>query len=328
MTSIILDLAVGSRLDIADAHQIGAAAIDAGVSAIRVLDGAADDVLDPTAVAAYLAVRVPDLRWIVEAPTTHNAPYNLARRVLSLDRATAGRAGLALRAGGGDQVSDAATWDTAAFDTPTSDPATLAMAVPNREATGRRSRWAEYAHVLTDLWQTFPVTALLGDQATGVFADTDLISPIGHEGDFYRIAGPLDGPSSAQGRPVLLADARDELAWEDVAALADVLVVSREQAPVASWRLAAALDQVGRRREEVAVLGRADMTGSAFAPWTARELADWAESYALDGLELVIDGDREEILTLLRALGPWPRPAPAATLREALGLPKLERASA
>jgi alkanesulfonate monooxygenase SsuD/methylene tetrahydromethanopterin reductase-like flavin-dependent oxidoreductase (luciferase family) len=353
MTSIILDLAVGSRLDVADAHQIAAAAVDAGVSAIRILDGAADEVLDPTAVAAYLAVRVPELRWIVEAPTTHNAPYNLARRVLSLDHATAGRAGLALRAGDGDEVSDAAGWydatsDTSTFDTPTPDtatlttttltpttlttttltPTTLTTTIPDREATGRRSRWAEYAHVLTDLWQSFPTAALLGDQAAGVFADTDLISPIAHEGGFYRIAGPLDGPSSVQGRPVLLADARDELAWEDVAALADVLVVSREQAPIASWRLAAALEQVGRRREEVAVLGRADMTGSAFAPWTARELADWAASHALDGLELVIDGDREEILTLLRALGPWPHPAPAATLRQALGLPELAGASA
>lgn len=300
-TSILLDLAVGSRLDVADAYEIAAAARDVGVTAIRFLDGAADEVLDPTAVVAYLAGRIPELRWIVEVPTTHNAPYNLARRVLSLDRATAGRAGLALRAGGGDEVSEAV--------------------IPAR-ATGHEHRWAEYARVLTGLWESFPAPALLGDQAAGVFADTDLIKPIDHEGRFYRVAGPLDGPSSAQGRPVLVADARDDLDWADVAALADVLVAPGEQLPVAARRLTAALEKVGRRREEVALLGRVDLTGSAFAPWTADELADWAASHALDGFELVIDGNRQEILALLRALGPWARPAPEATLRSALGLPE------
>jgi alkanesulfonate monooxygenase SsuD/methylene tetrahydromethanopterin reductase-like flavin-dependent oxidoreductase (luciferase family) len=308
MTSIILDLAVGSSLDVADASEIAAAAHDAGVTAVRLLDGATDEVLDPTAVAAYLAGRIPALRWIVEAPTTHNAPYNLARRVLSLDRATAGRSGLVLRTGDGDEVSEAA--------------------VPDRQAAGRQRRWAEYARVLTGLWESFPAAALLGDQAEGVFADTDLIKPISHEGSFYRVAGPLDGPSSPQGRPVLVADARDELDWADAAALADVLIVSRQQAPAAAARLAAALERVGRRREEVALLGRADLTGSAFAPWTADELADWSASHALDGLELVIGGNRTEILGLLRALGPWPRPAPEATLRTALGLPELVGASA
>ena len=307
MTSIILDLTVGSRLDVADAHEIAAAAADAGVAAVRLLDGTADEVLDPTAVAAYLAGRIPESRWIVEAPTTGNAPYNLARRVLSLDRAGSGRTGLVLRAGYGDEVSDL-----------------LASDVPNPDGrpADRPRRWAEYARVLTGLWESFPAAALLGDQASGVFADTGLIRPIEHEGSRYRVAGPLDGPSSPQGRPVLVADARDELDWPDVAALADVLVVPQDQAAAAASRLADALEGAGRRRREVVLLGRADMTGSAFAPWTARELADWAQSQALDGIELGIDGDRAEILALLRALGPWRQPASGASLRAALGLPE------
>ena len=249
-TSIILDLAVGTRLDITDAYEIASAAADAGVSAVRVLAGAADEVLDPTAVAEYLAGRIPELRWIVEAPTTHTTPYNLARRVLSLDRATEGGSGLALRAAGGGEVATTAVTNAAVTN----------AAVTGRETGGRGRRWAEYARALIGLWENSPEAGLLGDQ----------------------VVGTLDGPSSAQGRPVLIADARDELEWEDVAALADVLVVSREQAPVAAWRFAAALERVGRRRAEVAVLGRADMTGSAFAPWTARELAEWAASRVSD----------------------------------------------
>ncbi|MFE2179887.1 hypothetical protein ACFXB5_04615, partial [Streptomyces sp. NPDC059455] len=109
--TIVLDLAVGSSLSVADAIEIAAAARDTGVTAVRLLDGGPDDVLDPTVVAAHLAGRFPESHWIVDAPTTHNAPYNLARRVLSLDRATAGRSGLALRAGDGDEVSEATAPD-------------------------------------------------------------------------------------------------------------------------------------------------------------------------------------------------------------------------
>ncbi|MFD0647892.1 hypothetical protein ACFQ2Y_03460 [Streptomyces malaysiensis subsp. malaysiensis] len=86
--TIVLDLAVGSSRSAADAIEIASVARDTGVTAVRLLDGDPDDVLDTTVVAAHLAGRFPESHWIVDAPTTHNAPYNLARRVLSLDRAT------------------------------------------------------------------------------------------------------------------------------------------------------------------------------------------------------------------------------------------------
>ncbi|PNG94651.1 LLM class flavin-dependent oxidoreductase [Streptomyces malaysiensis] len=301
--TIVLDLAVGSSRSAADAIEIAAVARDTGVTAVRLLDGDPDDVLDTTVVAAHLAGRFPESHWIVDAPTTHNAPYNLARRVLSLDRATGGRTGLALRAGDGDEVSEAT--------------------VPDRTATARHRRWAEYAGVLTGLWESFPAAALLGDQATGVFAESTLIKPIDHEGRFYRVAGPLDGPSSPQGRPVLVADARDDLDWADVVAKADAVVVSRAQAPEAAARLAEAFERVGRRRADIAVLGRVELPADdTTAERTATRLADWAERYDFDGLELVPTGDHDRLLALLRALVPRLGPSGGATLRAALGLPE------
>ncbi|AXG80914.1 LLM class flavin-dependent oxidoreductase [Streptomyces paludis] len=303
-TAIVLDLTVGVSLSVPEAAEIAAVARDTGVSAVRLLDGAPDDVLDTTPVAAYLAARFPELGWIVDSPTTHNAPYNLARRVLSLDRATAGRTGLALRAGDGDEVSEAAA--------------------PDATAGERHRRWAEYADVLTRLWESFPATALLGDQAAGVFAQDTLIKPIDHEGRFYRVAGPLDGPSSPQGRPVLVADARDDLDWNDVVAVADAVVVPRDRTPEAAARLAEALERAGRPRREVALLRRVELPADdTDAAATAAELADWTARHAFDGLELAPTGDPGRIPALLRALVPRLNPSAGPTLRAALGLPEL-----
>ncbi|WP_063729572.1 LLM class flavin-dependent oxidoreductase [Streptomyces sp. RTd22] len=302
--AIILDLTVGSSLSVAEALEVAAVARDTGVAAIRLLDGGPDEVLDATAVAAYLAGRLPELSWIVDAPTTHNAPYNLARRVLSLDRATAGRSGLALRAGDGDEVSEAT--------------------VPDRTATARPGRWAEYAGILTGLWESFPAAALLGDQTTGVFAEDTLITPIGHEGRYYCVAGPLDGPPSPQGRPVLVADSRDGLDWPDVAGLADAVIITEAQASEATARLTEALGRTGRQRAGISVLGRVELpTSVADAERIATELADWAARHAFDGLALVPTGGKEQILSALRGLVPQLEPLSGETLRAALGLPEL-----
>jgi alkanesulfonate monooxygenase SsuD/methylene tetrahydromethanopterin reductase-like flavin-dependent oxidoreductase (luciferase family) len=204
----VVQLAVGpGALSLADADTVAGVAREAGV-VLRLVAGH----LDPTVVAGYLAGRHPGLELLVDIPTTHNAPYNTARRVLSLDRATGGRVGVVLRTGDGDDVSDAVA--------------------PDRTATDRAERWAEYASILTRLWESFPREALVGDQENAVVADDTLIRPISHTGRFYRVAGPLDGPSSVRGRPEIAAadpEVRDS-PWADL--VLDVLdVLDDEAAP-------------------------------------------------------------------------------------------------
>lgn len=302
--AVILDLAIGSDLSVPEAADVVVAARDAGVSAIRLLDGSAGQLLDPSTVASYLAPRLADVHWIVDAPTTHNAPYNLARRILALDRATAGRSGLVLRAGEGDEVS--------------------AATVPDPSASGRSQRWAEYAEVLTRLWESFPAAALLGDQAAGLLAEDSLIRGIAHEGSFYRVSGPLDGPSSPQGRPVLAAADMDQLDWASVAGAADVVVVNRAQAPAAQGALADALGRTGRKRAEIALVGRVAVTAAeASADNVAAELDEWATSMGLDGLELRPPDGRAGALTVAHNVLPRLQSSAGASLRAALGLPEL-----
>ncbi|MBL7253158.1 LLM class flavin-dependent oxidoreductase [Paractinoplanes lichenicola] len=260
--------------DLASAEAVAAAAERAGVAAIRLADAGA---IDPTVVAAYLAGRYPGVSYIPEVPTTHQAPYNVARRVLSLDRATGGRIGLALLAGDGDEVTDASA---------------VAGVPPDPIA-----RWAEYALVLTRLWESFPRTALIGDQEAGVVADDALIRPIGHEGAYYRVAGPLDGPSSVQGRPILVADL-GLLDATAAAAAADIVVVEPGRATEAHTALTEALTAAGRHRDDVVLLGRV-RAGDRIP----------LDEHGLDGVEL--EGDAAELIAALSA----------PTLRSVLGLP-------
>jgi alkanesulfonate monooxygenase SsuD/methylene tetrahydromethanopterin reductase-like flavin-dependent oxidoreductase (luciferase family) len=314
-TAVQLALAVGeptsqqadgpALVSLADAGTIAAVAEEVGVAAIRFVDGvAAGRTLDPTVVGAYLASIHGGVGYVAEIPTTHNAPYNAARRVLSLDRAAGGRVGVALRAGEGDEVTEAT--------------------VPDPTATDRAQRWTEYARVLTRLWESFPREALIGDQEAGLVVEDALIKPISHEGAFYRVAGPLDGPSSVQGRPVVVADlgALDATA---VAESADVVVVDRGRVAGADAALAAALRQAGRSRDDVALLGRIEVAldDPADAAALGDELRAWAAEHRLDGFELVPAGGAEAVVTVLRAL--VPRLVDAAvpsppTLRAALGL--------
>ncbi|MGW4965649.1 hypothetical protein ACWEPL_51235 [Nonomuraea sp. NPDC004186] len=313
-TAIQLALAVGeptgrrpggpALVSLSDAAVIAAVAEEVGVAAIRLIDGpddsgAAGRALDPTVVGAYLAGLHGGVGYIAEVPTTRNAPYNLARRVLSLDRATGGRSGVALRAGGGDEVSQATA--------------------PDPGATDPARRWTEYAHLLTRLWESFPRTALIGDQEAGIVVEDTRIRPIDHEGAFYRVAGPLDGPSSVQGRPVIVADL-GTLDATAVAESADVVVVDREQVADADAALTEALRRAGRSRKDVALLGRVEL--GLKGPATGDDLRAWAEEHRLDGFELVPTGGATAVIAALRALVPRPVSAPP-TLRAALGLPEL-----
>lgn len=297
--AIQLALAVGGEglLDLAAAGVIAAAAQEAGVAAIRLADRAsAGPALDPTVAASYLAARHGGVGWVPAVPTTGNAPYNAARRLLSLDRATGGRSGVALRPGHGDEVSE--------------------QVVPDPGATDPVRRWTEYARVLTRLWESFPRTALIGDQRAGVVVDDTLIHPIRHRGEFYRVAGPLDGPSSVQGRPVLVADL-GPLDVTAVAPSADVVVVDLKRAAGVDAALSQALRLAGRDRDAVALLGRVTVGRTDAAAGLAARLRAWADEYLLDGFELVPEGGADDVLAVIRALPPGP---PAPTLRAAFGL--------
>ncbi|MEV8376072.1 hypothetical protein AB0P21_25255 [Kribbella sp. NPDC056861] len=67
----------------------------------------------------------------------------------------------------------------------------------------------------------------------------------------------------------------------------DLVAVSEAASVGADARLRTALDRVGRRREEVALLGRVEVSAGDATRKTAHRLNEWADRENLDGFELV-----------------------------------------
>lgn len=141
--------------------------------------------LEPTLVLTAIAMATTHLGLVATASTTYNDPYNLARRLASLDLISGGRAGWNI-------VTTADASSARKFG----QPDVLAHAERYRRAD-------EFATVVKALWNSWEDTALIGDAATGRFADTSKLHAVHHAGEFFQVDGILNQPRSAQGHPVL-----------------------------------------------------------------------------------------------------------------------------
>jgi alkanesulfonate monooxygenase SsuD/methylene tetrahydromethanopterin reductase-like flavin-dependent oxidoreductase (luciferase family) len=137
--------------------------------------------IDPTIAAITLAHLTEQVGLIVAAAPHRDHPYNLARRLATIDHASHGRVGLLI-----------ADHDASA---PAGSPWT----------TTAPAEAAEDAVVaIRDLLRSFPVDAVVGDKTSGVFAESHRIVAIDHQGAF-DITGPLQVPTGPQVWPPVLA---------------------------------------------------------------------------------------------------------------------------
>jgi alkanesulfonate monooxygenase SsuD/methylene tetrahydromethanopterin reductase-like flavin-dependent oxidoreductase (luciferase family) len=137
--------------------------------------------VDPTIAAITLAHLTTQVGLIVAAAPQRDHPYNLARRLASIDHASGGRVGLLV--GSSDASAPAGSPWTA------SDPADAA---------------ADAVVAMRELWRSFPIDTVIGDRDTGVVAESHRIVAIDHHGAF-EISGPLQVPTGPQLWPPVLA---------------------------------------------------------------------------------------------------------------------------
>jgi N-acetyl-S-(2-succino)cysteine monooxygenase len=138
---------------------------------------------DPLELLAALSRSTSRIGLIATASTTYTAPYDLARRLATIDHLSGGRAGwniVTTRYAGA-----AGNFGLAAHP----DPA------------DRYARAEEFVDVVTRLWESWDADAVVADQEKGVWADTDLIRPVDFHGRFFDVSGALTLPRSPQGRP-------------------------------------------------------------------------------------------------------------------------------
>ena len=118
--------------------------------------------------------------------TTYYTPFHVARTFATLDHLSGGRA----------------AWNVV---TSVNDSEAQNYGMKEvLEHDARYDRADEFLEATTGLWDTWEDDALVLDRASGTFADPDKVHELNYEGDWFSVRGPLTGPRSPQGRPVLL----------------------------------------------------------------------------------------------------------------------------
>ena len=130
--------------------------------------------LEPFTLLSALAASTTHLGLIGTASTTYSEPYNLARQFAGLDHVSGGRAGWNIVTTGAPGAAQNFGLD----EHPTH--------------ADRYERADGFLDVVTALWDSWEDDAVVGDQRTGHYADTDRIHRIDHVGPHFSVRGPLN----------------------------------------------------------------------------------------------------------------------------------------
>ncbi|WP_067676922.1 NtaA/DmoA family FMN-dependent monooxygenase [Nocardia miyunensis] len=155
--------------------------------------------LDPIVLFTALAARVPDIGFVITASSSYNSPYNLARRLASLDHISGGRV----------------IWNVVSSFNP--DIAANFGAAPLPPRAERYRRADEFVEVVRQLWGSWNLHAIDDPARPGdPLWDGHTATPIDHHGEFFDVRGPLNVPAGPQGYP-LIAQAGGSPAGIDLA---------------------------------------------------------------------------------------------------------------
>jgi FMN-dependent oxidoreductase (nitrilotriacetate monooxygenase family) len=165
----------------------------ADVAGTPMIDGKVDDTVewgvawprhDPLPMAIAMAGVTKHLGFVTTMSMTYHHPFNVARLYSSIDHVTGGRIAYNAVVSGFPQEAQNFGYDT----------------TPDHEWRYRRAE--EFQEVLDKLFRSVDADAMLWDRETGRVADPTKVRRIDHEGEFFKVMGPLPCAPSPQGRPV------------------------------------------------------------------------------------------------------------------------------
>jgi FMN-dependent oxidoreductase (nitrilotriacetate monooxygenase family) len=141
--------------------------------------------LDPVQLLSAVALATRQVGLIATVSTTYSFPWDVARRLASLDFLSRGRAG----------------WNIVT----TVEPAAAANFgdQPHPPAADRYRRADEFVEVVLKLWDAWEDDAAPMSKRTGVWADPAKLHPPRHQGERFQVSGYLPFPRSPQGHPFL-----------------------------------------------------------------------------------------------------------------------------
>ncbi|RKR75203.1 NtaA/DmoA family FMN-dependent monooxygenase [Frondihabitans australicus] len=192
--------------------------------------------LEPLTLLSAVAYATSRIGLVATVSTTYSEPFDIARRIASLDLISHGRAG----------------WNIVTSQ----DPGTAGNF--SRDAHGgygtRYRRATESVEVVRGLWSSYDDDAFATSHDAPAFLNPAGQHRLDHVGEFFQVTGPLNIQRSPQGEPVLIqAGASDE--GRDLSAKAGEVIFSFS--PTLASALSFADDvtaralELGRSRDEL-----------------------------------------------------------------------------
>ena len=163
---------------------------------------------DPLTLLPALAMHTKHLGLIATASTTFEPPYMIARRFASLDHISGGRAG----------------WNIVTTSNP--DAAKNFGQDEQMAHADRYRRAREFYDVVTGLWDSWADDAFIRDVEDGVFFEPDRLHTLNHDGEFFKVRGPLNIARPVQGWPLIVQAGASEDGRQLAAETAEMVFAS------------------------------------------------------------------------------------------------------
>ncbi|WP_092903551.1 LLM class flavin-dependent oxidoreductase [Rhodobacter sp. 24-YEA-8] len=195
--------------------------------------------LEPITLLSALSALTQEIGLVSTASSSYSEPYNLARQFASWDHISGGRA---------------------AINVVTSAMASEAQNYGHADVFRHADRYRradEFVRVLRDLWDSWEDDALLFDHESGEIAAPAKVHELRHEGEFFRVRGPLNVPRPPQGHLPVFQAGSSEDGKNFVAEHVDVQFVSLrtiEEGLAYRADMDARLSARGRRPESLKIL--------------------------------------------------------------------------
>ena len=142
--------------------------------------------MDPIPLMGALAAVTEFIGLGATRSTTYDMPYHVARAFRTIDNISGGRA----------------AWNVV---TSMNDGEAMNFGMDSHMPHDKRyDRADEFMDVTVKLWDSWEEDALVLDREGGIYADPDKVHYVNHVGEYFKSRGPLNMPSSPQGRPVII----------------------------------------------------------------------------------------------------------------------------
>ncbi|MFH5181631.1 LLM class flavin-dependent oxidoreductase [Paenibacillus sp. TAB 01] len=164
---------------------------------------------EPITLFSAIAALTKHIGFIATVGTTYNDPYHIARQFASLDHISKGRAAWNIVTG-----AQSAAHNFGREEHP--------------EVEQRYKVGEEFVDVVKQLWDSWEEDALVYDKANDLRLDTNKVYHIHHQGEYYKVKGPLNIPRPPQGYPVLVQAGSSEGGKELAARTAEVVFTAQQ----------------------------------------------------------------------------------------------------